>query len=221
MITPSFLATLRRQHRAELVLTLVQLEQLTPGWWVTLTDLAEQLGTDRASLNRTIRHLERSGLLRRLTRSKSGGTWIWWVKRSHDDRPNMADAPRWVLRDLVARQRAVIIAGEERSWAAARGIPYATLRSFLTGHQASLRGRWQLIRTPLDEVEAASAFSGTASGTLAPPLSPAGRRQSAGSGHGSGPGTGPVLPSLPLRQVAGRSERSAPARSAQTALGCS
>jgi hypothetical protein len=187
MITPSFLATLRRHHRAELVLTLVQLEQLIPGWWPSLIELADQLGTDRASLNRTLRHLERAHLLRRLSRSNTGGTWIWWVKRSADDQPNMADAPRWVLRDQLARQRVVIIAGEERSWAEARGIPYATLRAFLSGHQASLRGRWRLIRTPLDPVD--PELSGTASGTLAPALSPAGRRQSAGSVHGSGQGT--------------------------------
>ncbi len=44
MIDPPYLAQLRRNLRAEQAMTLVQIEQLVPGWWPTLTDLAEQLG---------------------------------------------------------------------------------------------------------------------------------------------------------------------------------
>ncbi len=57
MIQPAYLAKLRYELRAELVITLVQLEQLVPGWWCSLSDLAEQLGTDRASLNRSLSKL--------------------------------------------------------------------------------------------------------------------------------------------------------------------
>jgi hypothetical protein len=45
VIQPAYLAQLRRELRAEQAMTLVQIEQLVPGWWPTLTDLAEQLGT--------------------------------------------------------------------------------------------------------------------------------------------------------------------------------
>ena len=99
MIQPAYLAKLRYELRAELVITLVQLEQLVPGWWCSLSDLAEQLGTDRAGLNRSLSKLAALGLLRRVSRGNSGGTWIWWVKRSADDQPNDLEAPRWQLRD--------------------------------------------------------------------------------------------------------------------------
>lgn len=88
MIEPAFLAQLRRQLRAEQAMTLVQIEQLVPNWWPTITDLAEQLGTDRATLNRCLSNLQRQGLLSRVSRGNSGGTWIWWVKRSADELPS-------------------------------------------------------------------------------------------------------------------------------------
>ena len=35
MIQPAYLAQLRRELRAEQAMTLVQIEQLVPGWWPT------------------------------------------------------------------------------------------------------------------------------------------------------------------------------------------
>ena len=150
MITPAYLATLRRQLRAEQAMTLVQIEQLCPGWWPTLSDLAEQLGTERATLNRCMAKLERQGLLRRVTRGNGGGTWIWWVKRSADDHPDDSGAPRWVLRDTVCCRRAEIMVGQERAFAAAKGLSYHTLRNFLAGHRPLLARRWRLVRSPRD-----------------------------------------------------------------------
>ncbi len=149
MIDPVFLAHLRRRLRAEQAMTLVQIEQLVPGWWPTLTDLAEQLGTERATLNRCLSRLDRQGLLRRVTRGNSGGTWIWWVKRSADDQPNDNNAPRWVLRDLTCNRRLEIIVGQERAFAAAKGISYHTVRNFLAGHRPLLAKRWRLLSSPL------------------------------------------------------------------------
>jgi hypothetical protein len=149
VIDPPYLATLRRQLRAELTMSLVQIEQLGPGWWPTLSDLAEQLGTERATLNRCIAKLERQGLLRRVTRGNSGGTWIWWVKRSADDLPDDSSAPRWVLKDMVCNCRREIIVGQERAFAEAKGIPYHTVRNFLAGHRPLLAKRWKLISSPL------------------------------------------------------------------------
>ncbi len=149
MIDPSYLAHLRRQLRAEQTMTLVQIEQLVPGWWPTLTDLAEQLGSERATLNRCLSRLERQGLLRRVTRGNGGGTWIWWVKRHADDQPDDAGAPRWALRDTVCCRRVEIIVGKERAFAAAKGIPFNTVRNFLAGHRPLLSKRWRLVSSPL------------------------------------------------------------------------
>lgn len=155
MIDPAYLAHLRRQLRAEQAMTLVQIEQLVPGWWPTLTDLAEQLGSERATLNRCLSRLERQGLLRRVTRGNGSGTWIWWVKRHADDQPDDTEAPRWVLRDLTCNRRREIIVGQECAFAAAKGIPFNTVRNFLNGHRPLLAKRWKLLSSPLliDEIE--------------------------------------------------------------------
>lgn len=155
MIAPAYLSHLRRELRAELAMTMVQIEQLTPGWWATITDLAEQLGTERATLNRTLTKLTALGLLRRVTRGNGGGTWIWWVKRSADDQPSDREAPRWVLRDVACDRSLVVIIGQERRFAAAKGIPYHTVRNFLAGHRPLLAKRWKLLSSPLliDESE--------------------------------------------------------------------
>ena len=150
MIEPEFLASLRRRHRAELVLVLVQLEQLAPGWWLTLQELADQLGTDRATLNRSIRKLEDLGLLRRASISNGGGTWIWWVQRDEADAPRPEDEPAWVLRDVKRRLQQRVTISERWEWARREGIPRQTMRSFLAGHQRVLRERWELVATPLD-----------------------------------------------------------------------
>jgi DNA-binding transcriptional regulator YhcF (GntR family) len=155
MIDPAYLAQLRRQLRAEQAMTLVQIEQLVPGWWPTLTDLAEQLGSERATLNRRLSRLERQGLLRLVTRGNGGGTWIWWVKRSADDQPDDSTAPRWVLRDVAGGRAFDVILGQERKFASAKGIPFNTVRNFLAGHRPMLAKRWKLISSPLllDEIE--------------------------------------------------------------------
>jgi hypothetical protein len=150
VIAPDFLAALRRQHRAELVLVLVQLEQLSPGWWLTLQELAEQMGTDRATLNRSIRKLEDLDLLRRSTISNCGGTWIWWVKTDVGQQPQPEDEPAWVVKDVRTRIRTRIPIAERWEWAKRRDIPRQTMRGFLAGEQLVLREQWQLVATPLD-----------------------------------------------------------------------
>lgn len=152
MIDPSFLASLRHQHRAEMVLCLVQLEQITPGWWQDLTHLAELLGTDRSTLNRSLRTLERRGLIRRTSISNAGGTFIWWVKRHAADTPDPNDEPAWRLQDITTRSTIRIPVSQRWSWPDKHGIPRNTFRSFLVGHQKILRGRWKLMSTPLDLV---------------------------------------------------------------------
>ena len=150
MIHPTYLSTLRRQHRCELVLTLVQLEQIFPGWWLSMTELAEELGTDRASLNRSISKLEALGLLRRTSLGNGGGTWIWWVRTSPEDAPQPDAEPAWVVRNIRDRNRYRIPISDPYSWAQRRGIPRQTMRSFLGGHQLVMRNQWQLVSTPTD-----------------------------------------------------------------------
>jgi len=132
------------------VLVLVQLEQVAPGWWLTLTELADQLGTDRATLNRSIRKLEDLGLLRRASISNSGGTWIWWVKRAEGDEPRPEDEPAWVVRDVKRRLQQRVTISERWAWAERQGIPRPTMQGFLGGYQKVLYGRWELIGTPMD-----------------------------------------------------------------------
>jgi hypothetical protein len=153
MIDPIFLASLRRRHRSELVLLLVQLEQICPGWWLTLTELAEQLGTDRSTLNKSLLRLDQLGLVRRASMSNNGGTWIWWVQRDAADVPRPEAEPAWVLRDIRQRTKARLPLAQRWTWADQHAIPHNTMRSFLAGHQRVLRDRWVVLATPMDEAE--------------------------------------------------------------------
>ncbi len=150
MIQAEFLARLRQQHRAEMVLVLVQLEQLAPGWWLTLQQLAEQLGTDRATLNRSICKLEKLGFLRRSTISNTGGTWIWWVQKSAEDEPRPEEEPAWVLKHVKSRVHYRVPISQRWDWAEQRQIPRQTMSSFLAGNQLVMRKQWKLVATPLD-----------------------------------------------------------------------
>jgi hypothetical protein len=157
VIEPAYLASVRSQLRAELVLVLVQLEQVCPGWWLSLTELAEQLGTDRATLNRSVSKLESLGLLRRTSLGNGGGTWIWWVKRSPDDAPRSEAEPAWVIRHVTTRTYSRIPISNPYGWAARHEIPKQTMRSFLAGNQLVLRNQWQLVATPMDGLDQAES----------------------------------------------------------------
>jgi DNA-binding HxlR family transcriptional regulator len=154
VIQPEFLAQLRQRCRAELVLVLVQLEQLCPAFWPDLTELAEQLGTDRSTLNRSLRKLEDQQLLRRVSISNGGGTWVWWVARYQGDQPLANAEPAWVLRDLRTRKPHRVTVTRRWDWARRYGIPRSTMRNFLTGGQMVMRERWELVATPYDEAAA-------------------------------------------------------------------
>lgn len=150
MIEPAFLSHLRRNHRAEMVLVLVQLEQLCPGWWESLAQLADQIGTDRATLNRSLRHLGKYGLVARHSISNRSGTWIWWVKRHADDRPHPDAEPAWIVRNVPSGRVTRIPISKRNDWAAAHGIPISTFCGFLCGRQELLRGKWKVMGSPFD-----------------------------------------------------------------------
>lgn len=146
----SYLASLRRRHRCELILLLVQLEQLIPGWWESLVDLAEQLGTERSTLNQSLITLEQHNLIRRCSNSNNGGTWIWWVKTSSHSQASPKLEPCWILWDSMMRTTERIPVTSRQRWAQQHGIAYSTLRGFLSGRQLTLKGRWTIKSTPLD-----------------------------------------------------------------------
>lgn len=152
MIDSAFLAQLRHQQRSELILLMVQLEQVVPGWWLTLSDLAEQLGTDHATLNRSLSKLQRLNLIRYTSVSNCGGTWLWWVKRTAADVPAPEAEPAWIIKDINRRSTTRIPISTRAEWAARHGIPYPTLRGFLAGHQMTLRNRWRVVSSPIDSI---------------------------------------------------------------------
>lgn len=150
MIRPEFLAELRHQQRSELILLMVQLEQIIPCWHESMTNLASQLGTDRASLNRCLVALEKRGLIKYYSISNRSGTWIWWVKRSRIDTPSAKDEPGWTVRLLSNRAILKIPISQRRAWANIRKIPFSTLCGFLNGRQRVLYGKWELLGSPFD-----------------------------------------------------------------------
>jgi hypothetical protein len=151
VIEPAYLATLRRRYRPELVIAMVQLEQVAPGWWPTQIELAEQLGTEPGTLKGALARLRADDLLRTTVMGRNGGTWVWWVKRSETDQPRPEDEPAWRFRDMGTNAVTRIPVSRRWEWAAAREIPKATMQSFIHGYQLTLRNRWRVMSTPWDE----------------------------------------------------------------------
>ena len=148
MIQPDFLAQLRYRYAPCEVLFLVQLEQCCPGWWPSHSALAEQLGMHKNTLRKSLRILDKEGLIASYTQHGRGGFWLWWVRRHADDVPT--SPPYWEIRDIHTRGRSRIpVDGAER-WSADIGCKYNTAWCFLSGRIKTFRGRWQLVSTPLD-----------------------------------------------------------------------
>ena len=148
MIQPDFLAHLRQQYRSEMVLAMVQLEQLVPGWWESINDLALQIGSDRSTVNRSLSHLEKRGLIHYYSISNKSGTWVWWVKRDAIDAPKPEDEPGLDLKDIINRRKIRIPISKRREWAEDKGIPLSTLCGFLYGRQKVLKDRWRVMNSP-------------------------------------------------------------------------
>ena len=101
----------------------------------------------------SLRHLEARTLIRRTSYGNKGGTWIWWVSRHADDAPRPQDEPAWIARDVKLRTTQRITVSSRWEWAKRHGIPKGTMTSWLYGHMTLLRGRWELIGSPLDEAD--------------------------------------------------------------------
>jgi hypothetical protein len=157
MIDPAYLATLRSsQVRPELVLTLVQLDAIAPGWWDSHQTLAGELGLTTCTFSYNLNALARKGLVAHKTFLNGGGTFIWWVKRSQADTPDPAATPAYVVRDLSRRLHERIPVNGIREWAKRRGIHQKTLWHLLSGRQRTLRYRWELVSSPYDLEELAA-----------------------------------------------------------------
>lgn len=156
MIDPTYLASLRRLYSSEYLLLLVQLELLSPPFWrETQRLLAQDLGVHRSNLNRALQFLQRRELIRYVTRSGAPGIWIWWVKTSEADRPNLANQPCWTLARLDNSGRLRVPVDASEQWAADRGVTREAMRRFLAGRQRTLGGRWRLVAGPIDAEEVA------------------------------------------------------------------
>ena len=158
MIDPSYLATLRSQMRAELVLTMMQLDPLVPGWWESRHALGAELGVTGFALGANLSALARKGLVAHAPLNGGSGTFVWWVKRSPIDMPDPALVPAYVVRNITRRLHERIPVNGITQWAAVRGISRSTMGDFLGGRVKKLRNRWELVSTPYDlEVEDVAA----------------------------------------------------------------
>jgi hypothetical protein len=148
MIEPEFLADLRRRFYAPQLLLLVQLEQLTPGYWLTQAELAEQLGITPETLRKSMAWLRDRDLLRFTCTMR--GTWVWWVARREGDRPDPSLEPCWLFRNRIGRQVLRVPMSGVSAWAERHGLHQETVKHWLMGTTRLLDGRWELAGTPMD-----------------------------------------------------------------------
>jgi hypothetical protein len=148
----AWLADLRRSHRSETVLTLLQLQELGPGLYTT-QDLVEHLGVQSSSTNLSLARLKDAGLLRYEGWCKKGRL-IWWIADCDAPAPDPATRyPRWVLRANAAKEAEVLL-GEEREAARKLCVHPKTLSNFLSGRYGDCRllGEWMIKTNPIEFV---------------------------------------------------------------------
>jgi plasmid maintenance system antidote protein VapI len=147
-----WIADLRRRHRPETVLTLLQLQVLGPGLYTT-QELVELLGVQSSSTNLSLARLKCAGLIEYVGWPKKGRL-IWYVadwdnptadRRSHH--------PRWVLKANAAK-RAEVWLGRQAEAAHKLGVDRKTLSNFLSGRYGYCRllGEWDIELNPIQFV---------------------------------------------------------------------
>jgi hypothetical protein len=148
----AWIADLRRQHRPETVLTLLQLQALGPGLY-TGEDLQGWLGLSDRAIIQSFSRLQVLGLVQ-YEGWKKKGRLIWWIADWDDRSPNPATQfPRWVLRANAAR-RVEVLLGKEQEAAKRFGVDKRSLQNFLgrrTSHHRLL-GEWQVQLDPVQFV---------------------------------------------------------------------
>ena len=147
----AWIADLRRAHRPETVLTLLQLQAIGPGLYNT-NQLIELLGIGSSSTNLALARLKCAGLLRYEGWPKKGRL-IWWIADFDDSTPQLERYPRWVLRANAAKEAEVLL-GREREAAKKLNVHWKTLSNFLSGRYGECRllGEWEIKHTPVQFV---------------------------------------------------------------------
>lgn len=147
-----WIADLRRRHRPETVLTLLQLQVLGPGLYKS-EELAELLGFHARSARASLAKLKCARLIEYVKWSKHG--WlIWWIA----DWDNLtsdrwSQYPRWVLKANAAR-RVEVWLGREAEAADKLGVTLKALQNFLGGRYGYYRllGEWDIEVNPIQFV---------------------------------------------------------------------
>jgi hypothetical protein len=148
----AWIADLRRQHRPETVLTLLQLQALGPGLY-TSEELTRLLGITASVIQASLARLQCTGLLRYQGWPKKGRL-IWWVADWNNLQPDPATQfPRWVLRANAVRQVEVLL-GKESEAAERLGIDGNSLRNFLSRRSGCYRllSEWSIEIDPVQFV---------------------------------------------------------------------
>lgn len=148
----AWLADLRRSHRSETILTLLQLQELGPGLYTT-SDLVGLLGVQSSSTNLSLARLKSAGLLQYEGWGKKGRL-IWWIADHDNTKPDPATQyPRWVLRANAAKEAEVVL-GREREAAQKLCVHPRTLSNFLGGRYGDNRllGEWSIKTNPIEFV---------------------------------------------------------------------
>lgn len=148
-----WIADLRRRHRPETLLTLLQLQELGPGLYSS-TDLVGLLGIQTSSINLSLARLKCSGLIRYEGWLKKGRL-VWWVANwDAQEFDHQAMFPRWVLQANAVRTMEVLL-GKERETARKLGVNYKSFSNFLGGGYGSARllGEWSVKLNPIQFVQ--------------------------------------------------------------------
>lgn len=147
-----WLADLRRAHRPETILTLLQLQALGPGLY-TIDQLSELLGVGSSSLANGLSRLRCAGLLGYVGWFKKG-TLIWWIAAHDDQKPDTArQYPRWILRANAACEIEILF-GKQQEAAKRLCVDEKTLRNFLCHRYESdrLLRKWSIWQDPVQFV---------------------------------------------------------------------
>lgn len=140
----AWIADLRRRHRPETVLTLLQLQALGLGLY-TSEELGELTGMSESALVTSFARLQCLGLIRYEGWPKKGRL-VWWIADWDAPPPDPATQfPRWVLRANAVRQIEVPL-GKEPEAAKQLGVDLKTFRNFLGRRTGCYRllGQWQI-----------------------------------------------------------------------------
>jgi len=149
-MTPAYIAALRGSMPTAQLMTMVQLSQACPGWWRDLSELGQEIGLNIHTLTKHVNWLERNDLIRchRIS-GKAPACWLWWVKRSVDDRPHSKNEPAWVVMNTKTGMKSRVTLSRRAQWAAGKGIPGPYLSSLLYGHRELIYNEWRLVSSPL------------------------------------------------------------------------